>query len=224
MKFLTCLILSVFTTVADHTFRTQCSVKVNAPADAADEVIDQLIYDFQYDFEHLFDWAFLKLGQQNNEDRDALLLQSKMIIYEPENNYGSITVDVVVPGFLTIPNITAEGVIIDEYGTGAYDFRPPGSLAYIDSIRVFSRHIFISADKTGKIFDKAYGNLYVVPLDSTHCVYTMDINMRFEWFLRMFITKRVWRNTLQWRAVRYLNHLKRAAEDPSFMKSQQSDN
>lgn len=214
------LLLSVFTTHADQTFRTQCAVEVNAPANAADEVIEQLIHDFQYDFEHLFEWAFLNLGKQDNEDRDALLLASRAIVYKPEREYGSITVDVIVPGLITIPGIVVEGIIKDERGEGGYDTCVQANRLPIERVPVFSRRMYIEANKTGKIFEKAYGNLYVVPKDSMHSVYVMDINIRFEWFLRIFVTKRVWRNTLQWRAMNYLNNLKHAAEEPDFMKPQ----
>ena len=76
-----CLLLFTLTTYQNHVYRTQCSVDVNAPASSSDIVIDQLVYDFQYDFEHLFKWAFLNLGKQNDDDRDALLLSSKSITY-----------------------------------------------------------------------------------------------------------------------------------------------
>lgn len=95
--------VSVFSAHIGQTFSTQCAVEVNAPAEAADKVIGQLIYDFQYDFEHLFEWAFSGLGKQNNDERDALLLASRAITYKPDNEYGSITIDVIVPGFITMP-------------------------------------------------------------------------------------------------------------------------
>lgn len=219
---LACLlsIVSVFTTHTDQTFHTQCAVEVHAPSEAGDKVIDQLIYDFQYDFEHLFAWAFLNLGKQNNEDRDALLLSSRSIVYRPETEYGSITVDVIVPGLITIPGIVVEGVIKDMRGVNVSGCSMKSDALPIDSIGVFSRRIYIDANKTGRIFEKAYGNLYVVPTDSDRFVYVMDINIRFTWLLRIFVTKRVWRNTLQWRAVRYLDNLRQAAEQPEFMKQQ----
>lgn len=214
------LLLSVFTTHSNQTFHTQCAVEVNAPAAVADEVIEQLIYDFQYDFEHLFDWAFLDLGKQNNEDRDALLLASRAIVYNPEKEYGRITMDVIIPGFITIPGILVEGIIRDERGDCRCDTCLNANSLPINYIPHYSRRMYIEANRTGGIFEKAYGNLYVIPKDSSHSVYVMDINMRFEWFLRIFVSKRVWRNTLQWRAVNYLNNLKRAAEYPEFMQQQ----
>ena len=218
MKFLTCLILSVFTTVADYTFRTQCSVEVNAPADAADKVIDQLIYDFQYDFEHLFDWAFFGLGKQNNDAHDALLLQSKNIIYEPEKEFGSITLDVIVANSMTLRNITIQGVIQDKRGQQGFAPTSRVDALTMEQISTWSRHIYIRANPNSFIFNQAFGNLYIIPIDESRSIYFMDINFCFAWYLRLFVTSRIYRNTIQWRVKHYMNNLKRAAEEPDFMK------
>ena len=218
MNMLLVMLLSLFTTFSNHTFRTQCAVEVNAPAAMSDTVIDRLIYDFQYDFEHLFSWAFYKIGKQNDDARDALLLASKNITYEPENERGSITLDVIVPNFVTLRDITVEGIIRDE----RQDERPCGCVCadtlVIENMPAWSRHIYIRANPSSFIFRQAFGNLYVIPVDERRSVYIMDINFRFEWYLQMFVTMRIYQNTIQWRVEKYMNNLRRAAEEPEFMQ------
>lgn len=208
--------LFVLTSHADHTFRTQCAVDVDAPIAVSDSIIDQLVYDFQYDFEHLFVWAFKGLGKKNDEKRDALLLQSKSISYQPEDEYGRICLDVIIPGFITIPNIVVEGIIQDERNIIRYDTNQVADGLVMDSIKVWSRHMYIEARKTGIIFDKAFGNLYIVPVSANKSIYFMDINFKFNWFLRAFISNKVYQNTIEWRVEQYMNNLKRSAEERTY--------
>lgn len=212
------LILLLVTTLSNHTFRTQCAVEVNAPVEMSDKVIDRLIYDFQYDFEHLFKWAFLNLGRQNNESRDALLIESKNIIYEPEYNFGSITVDVIIPKLITLHDINIQGTIEDYRAGINYSGKLKTDSLLIEQIPAWSRHISIRANPSSFIFEQAFGNLYVIPTDATHSVYIMDINFCFEWYLRLFITRRIYSNTIQWRVENYMNNLKHAAENPEIME------
>ncbi len=213
------LILSLITTVNKHVFRTQYAVEVDAPAEMSDVVIDQLIYDFQHDFEHLFSWAFLNLGKQNDSNHDALLLESKSITYEPENEFGSITLDVIVPHFITIHDVYIQGLIRDERGdTSTYAANLVADSLLMDDIPTWSRHVLICADESSFIFSKAFGNLYVIPTSPTSSIYFIDINFRFEWYLRWFVSKRIYQNTIQWRVQQYLENLKRAAEQPEFMQ------
>lgn len=211
------IMLSLVTTFADHTYRTQCAVEVEAPVSMSDKVIDQLIYDFQYDFEHLFDWAFFKVGKQNDDDRDALLLASKNIVYKPEQEYGSITLDVIVPRLITMRDITIEGTIKDERNKIVYSPKVCVDTLVMENMPAWSRHIDIRANPSSFIFKQAYGNLFVIPVSETRSIYLMDINFCFEWYLRAFVTQRIYRNTIQWRVEKYMNNLKYAAEHPEIM-------
>ena len=210
--------LLLITTLANSTYRTQCAVEVEAPASMSDEVIDRLVYDFQYDFEHLFEWAFYKTGKQNDDTRDALLLASKNIVYKPEKEYGSITLDVIIPGFLTLRNITIEGTIKDERDKIVYAREVCTDTLVMENMPAWSRHIFIRANPSSFVFKEAYGNLFVIPVSETRSVYLMDINFCFEWYLRAFITRRIYSNTIQWRVERYMQNLKNAAEHPEVMR------
>ena len=41
----------------------------------------------------------------------------------------------------------------------------------------------------------------------------MDINIKYGWFFNIFITKRIYKNSVEWRVNRYMNNLKKVAED-----------
>lgn len=213
-----CLLLFTLTTYQNHVYRTQCSVDVNAPASSSDIVIDQLVYDFQYDFEHLFKWAFLNLGKQNDDDRDALLLSSKSITYIPEEEYGKIVLDVIIPHLTTFRDVTVEGIIADHKQQSDYAPDCVSDGLTMEKIPTWTRHMYIEAHKTGIVFKKAYGNIYVIPVSETKSVWYIDINFHFSWLLRTFMTRRIYRNTIQWRVEQYLNNLKTAAENPETME------
>lgn len=213
------ILLLVTTWGSDYTFRTQCAVYVDAPAPAADIVIEQLIYDFQYDFEHLFDWAFHNLGRQGNTDNDALLLESKSIIYNPEEEFGSITLDVFIGNSIKLRNVTIQGTIKDLQGDSAYAGNLDVDNLHMENIPTWYRQINIRANPSSFVFQQAFGSLYVIPCDEGHSIYFMDINFRFEWYLRLFVTKKVYQNTIQWRIERYMNNLKNAAEHPDLIKT-----
>ena len=40
----------------------------------------------------------------------------------------------------------------------------------------------------------------------------MDVNVKFGWFFRIFITRKVYRETIDWRLVRFVTNLQMTAE------------
>ena len=40
----------------------------------------------------------------------------------------------------------------------------------------------------------------------------MDVNVKFGWFFRIFITRKVYRETIDWRLVRFVTNLQLTAE------------
>ncbi len=83
------LLLTIFTTYTEQTFRTECALLVNASPAVADILVDSLVCDFQSNPEHLFDWAFNGLGKQNDESKESFLIEYKSTSYDPETGKGN---------------------------------------------------------------------------------------------------------------------------------------
>ncbi len=206
------IILSIITTYTDKTFHTECAVPVEASAEVANEIVNHIITDFQTDPELLFNWALFGAGKQNDKDKDVFLLNYKHTEYNAEENYGKAVVDVIVPNLTTIEDITLEGRVTDEFGTNEFDEKITPETCRLDSIKIWSRHVFIDAKYSGNLLKSAYGNLYIIPTGENKTIYYMDMNIRFGWFFNIFISKRTYKNTVEWRVEQYMNNLKKEAE------------
>lgn len=205
-----CLLTSMY---ADKTYSTVCAVPVDAPAEVSDSIFVRFIHDFQTSPDALFDWALYGTGAQDDQDKNTFLLEYKETVYIPEKNYGRITTDIVIPGFTRIKDIKFEGDVIDEKRPIVYN---PGLC--VDSLKIkkvpnFNRHFDIDVIYSGKLIEHGWGNLYIIPIDTLHSAFLMDINIKYGWFFNLFINMKTYRNSVEWRINRYMNNLKRVAEE-----------
>ncbi|MCQ2343186.1 MAG: hypothetical protein MJZ75_06860 [Paludibacteraceae bacterium] len=206
------ILLAIRTLYYDKTYHTECAVDVNAPAEISDSILSRFIYDFQNSPDALFDWAFYGTGAQEDDQKNSFLLEYKVTEYFPERNYGRIVTDIVVPGLTRFKNITIEGTVIDKCYPIHYNPKLRSDNLTIATIPNSMRHMDIKVNYSGKLLDKGYGNLYIIPVDKTHSIYMMDINLKYGWFFNIFVTKRVYANSVEWRVNRYMQNLKQIAE------------
>ena len=212
MKWLMFL-LAIFTTYTDQTFRTECAVLVNASPEVADTVVDSLVGDFQNNPEHLFDWAFSGIGKQDDEAKESFLIEYKTTSYDPKTGKGKIVMDVIIPHVKRFKDICIDGFMIDKHGSHTnYDKIADIDNFHVKDITKYSRKVFINATYSGSLLESAYGNLYVVPLAGDKTAYIMDMHVKFGWFFNIFISKRLYQKTMEWRIARYVENLKTSAE------------
>lgn len=205
-----CLVTSIYSNKA---YSTVVGVPVDAPAEVSDSIFVRFIHDFQTSPDALFDWALYGTGTQDDQEKNTFLLEYKETVYIPEENYGRITTDIIVPGFTRIKDIKFEGDVIDEKRPVVYN---PGLC--VDSLKInnvpgFNRHFNIDVTYSGKLIEHGWGNLYIIPIDTTHSAFLMDINIKYGWFFNLFINMKTYRNSVEWRVNRYMNNLKRVAEE-----------
>jgi hypothetical protein len=212
MKLLCCLCLLV-SFYANKTYTSVCAVEVDAPAEVSDTIFERFIHDFQTDPDALFNWALYGTGAQNDKDKDAYLLEYKETIYIPEENYGRITMDVIVPGLARFRDIRLEGIVLDERKPIVYTPDICADSLTMSKIPAWNRHFLIDAQYSGQLIEKGYGNIYILPVDSTHSVFLLDINVKYGWFFNIFINMRVYKNSVEWRINQYMQNLKRVAEE-----------
>ena len=205
-----CLVTSIY---ANKSYSTVVGVPVDAPAEVSDSIFVRFIHDFQTSPDALFDWALYGTGTQDDQEKNTFLLEYKETVYIPEENYGRITTDIIVPGFTRIKDIKFEGDVIDEKRPIVYN---PGLC--VDSLKInnvpgFNRHFNIDVTYSGKLIEHGWGNLYIIPIDTTHSAFLFDINIKYGWFFNLFINMKTYRNSVEWRVNRYMNNLKRVAEE-----------
>lgn len=205
-----CLVTSIY---ANKAYSTVVGVHVDAPAEVSDSIFVRFIHDFQTSPDALFDWALYGTGTQDDQEKNTFLLEYKETVYIPEENYGRITTDIIVPGFTRIKDIKFEGDVIDEKRPIVYN---PGLC--VDSLKInnvpgFNRHFNIDVTYSGKLIEHGWGNIYIIPIDTTHSAFLMDINIKYGWFFNLFINMKTYRNSVEWRVNRYMNNLKRVAEE-----------
>jgi len=206
------ILLFLFTKYENQTYSTQCAVDVNAPAEISDTILARFIYDFQHDPDALFDWAFYGVGAQSNQEKNVFLLEYKETQYIPEKNYGKVVVDVVVPHFTRINGITIEADVMDEKHPITHNNNLSADMVRIEHIPLWMRHMFITVRYSGNLIKAGYGNLYIIPVDSLHSIFFMDINIKYGWFFNLFINMKGYKNSVEWRVNSYMNNLKKVAE------------
>ncbi len=206
------IILSIITTYTDKTFHTECAVPVEASFDIANEIVDQMIAEFNTDPELLFNWALYGAGKQNDSEKEVFLLNFKHTEYIAAEGYGRAVLDVIVPHLTTVKDVILEARVKDEYGSAEIDSFITADSCRLDMITKWSRRFFIDAQYSGNLLKAAYGNLYIIPTGENTCVYYMDMHVRFGWFFNIFISKKTYKNTVEWRIVQYLENLKRESE------------
>ncbi|MCR4663884.1 MAG: hypothetical protein K5660_00780 [Paludibacteraceae bacterium] len=205
-----CFITSVY---AHKTYTTVCAVEVDAPAEVSDSIFARFVQDFQQSPDALFNWALYGTGQQDDEEKNAFLLEYKETVYIPEKEYGRITVDVVIPGLTRFKDIVLEGRVIDEKKPVVYNQGLCADSLTMSDIPNYNRHFDVDVNYSGKLLEHGFGNIYIIPKDSVHSIFLMDINIKYGWFFNLFITKKIYKNSVEWRVNRYMNNLKKVAEE-----------
>ena len=192
MMLLTILLLSL-TTLKDGMFHTEYETEVAASSQECNMVIDSMIYYLQTDPERLSENFFGGLGKQSDSNKNAFYLIWKQAEYKPEQKYGKLILDVLVNGVSFLKDVVVESVVTD-------------------SITDNQRDIRVDIHYAGTLLKEAYGTFHIVPTGENTTRIGMDVHVKFGWFFRIFISRKVYSDTIDWRLVRFVNNLKLTAE------------
>ena len=192
MMLLTILLL-ILTTLKDGMFHTEYETEVAASSQECNMVIDSMIYYLQTDPEKLSENFFGGLGKQSDSNKNAFYLIWKQAEYKPEQKYGKLVLDVLVNGMPFLKDVVVESVVTD-------------------SITDSQRDIRVDIHYAGTLLKEAYGTFHIVPTGENTTRIGMDVHVKFGWFFRIFISRKVYSDTIDWRLVRFVNNLKLTAE------------
>ena len=193
MSILLGIFLSVLTTFSDGTFHTQYETLVDASALKCNETVDSMIYYLQTDPKILSENFFVGLGMQDDKSKNAFYLEWKESSYNPENHYSKVLLDVLVDERPFLKNVEIESSVVDTMVGDRRDLR-------------------VDIYYAGHLLKQAYGTFHVMPIENNKTRLAMDVHVKFGWFFRIFISRKVYSETIDWRLMRFVQNIKLTAE------------
>lgn len=187
------ILFSVLTTLSDGMFHTRYETEVDTCAEACNVVIDSMIYYLQTDPEMLSEQFFAGLGKQEDAKKNAFYLIWKESEYVPEKQYSKLVLDVLVNERPFLSDVVIESQVTD-------------------SMRGAQRDIRVDIHYAGTLIKEAYGTFHVLSMGEKSAKIGMDVHVKFGWFFRIFISRKVYSETIDWRLVRFVENLKLRSE------------
>ena len=187
------ILFSVLTTLSEGMFHTQYETEVDTCAEACNVVIDSMIYYLQTDPEMLSEQFFAGLGKQEDAKKNAFYLVWKESEYVPEKQYSKLVLDVLVDEKPFLKDMVVESQVTDSMSGERRDIR-------------------VDIHYAGTLIKEAYGSFHVQPTGENSAKLGMDVHVKFGWFFRIFISRKVYSDTIDWRLVRFVQNLKLRAE------------
>lgn len=199
------LLLTILTTLTDGMFNTAYEIDVDTNSQACNAVVDNMIYYLQTNPELLSDNFFAGLGMQSDSKKNAFYLHWKEANYNPDKQYSRLVLDVLVNEKPFLKNLVIEALVTD-------------------SIVGKRRDVRVNIHYAGNLLKEAYGSFHILPTGNNTAKIGMDVHVKFGWFFRIFISRKVYSDTIDWRLVRFVNNLKLRSEgievDDEYWKKQ----
>ncbi len=187
------ILFSVLTTLSNGMFHTSYETEVQANAESCNMVVDDMIYCLQTNPELLSEKYFAGLGMQDDTHKNAFYLEWKESSYDPEKQYSKLLLDVLVNEKPFLKDVVIEAFVADSLSGDRRD------------IRVDIRY-------AGTLIKEAYGSFHVQPSSENTAQIGMDVHVKFGWFFRIFISRKVYSETIDWRLARFVQNLQLTAE------------
>ncbi len=213
MKFLILLIATVFTTYHKGVYTTVGDVDVQCSQAEMNLVLDSLMADFQRDPSHLFEWAFYGTGQTKDKRKTGFVLHYDSVSYNVQEELLTMNVTVYSPRGKADPmTITAQ--LQDSR-------RPKGVTPYVQTGAGYSSPrtiVFEVHYYPGSLVKSCGAKLTFTPWESgdPNAVGTqflhLETHCKFGWFFNLFIGRKMYRNTVEWRMQQFLENLRCTAE------------
>lgn len=187
------LLFSVLTLLKDGMFHTSYETGVVACAETCNTVVDDMIHCLQTNPEQLSEKYFAGLGMQSDTKKNSFYLEWKESSYVPEQQYSRLVLDVLVNEKPFLKDVVIEATVAD-------------------SLVGERRDIRVDIHYAGTLLKEAYGSFHVLPTSDLTAKIGMDVHVKFGWFFRIFISRKVYSETIDWRLVRFVNNLKLRSE------------
>ncbi len=204
MKNLLIILAVIATTYSERTYHTEKTFAVEASADSVNTVIDRFVYEMQTDPNQLFSWVFAGTGTVGDTAKDALQLVFYESEYIPEEKHGLLHIDIKTNGKTRFENI-----ILETWATEVF--------------RDETRDLSIKLDVSSRLIDEANVHFHVTPTSDNTSVVVFDSHLKFGWFFNLFISRRTYRNVIEWRFDTFLENLRRFIETGSALPPEENN-
>lgn len=187
------ILLTVLTTYQKGVYENVGEIEMHCTPVEAHAVLDSLMADFTNDPEHMFAWAFYGTGEQKDERKQGFVIHYDTVQYNPATEVVYITMTLFSPKG-KMDRLHVEPVLWDHPANNGsprtihfeiWNFK--NLIKWIDATLIL---------ETGK--DTQHLRI------TTHC--------KFGWFFNLFISRKMYRNTVEWRIEQFLQNLRNTAE------------
>lgn len=186
---------SISTRYVKGEFVSYCSVDAAAPMAVGDSVVEDLVDQITSDYERLFTWAFKGLGQQGEDDvRDEVVLIVKESTFDRMSGLCRMVVDIDVPHVTAFRDVPIDSKVLQT------------------KLDDGSTRVDVDIFYSNAVLKKAYGTFFVKSLAEDSIEMSVEIHVRFGWFFNIFITRRRFRNIVEWRMKGFMDNLREEAE------------
>ena len=183
----------MLTTLSEGMFHTTYETVVDTSVVACNQTVDSMIYCLQTNPELLSERFFVGLGKQEDKKKNAFYLVWKESTYVPEEQYSRLVLDVLVDEKPFMKDVVIESSVVDTMAGERRDVR-------------------VDIHYAGTLIKEAYGTFHINPIGENQSTLAMDVHVKFGWFFRIFISRKVYSETIDWRLARFVDNLKLKAE------------
>lgn len=187
------LLFSILTVLKDGMFHTSYETEAATNVLACNAVVDDMIYCLQTDPNLLSEKYFAGLGMQSDTKKNVFYLEWKESSYVPEKQYSRLVLDVLVNEKPFLKDVVVEAQVTDSLSGERRDIR-------------------VDINYAGTLLKEAYGTFHVQQIGEKSTKIGMDVHVKFGWFFRIFISRKVYSDTIDWRLVRFVTNLKLRSE------------
>jgi hypothetical protein len=136
---------------------------------------------------------FCGLGMQTDKKKNAFYLVWKESEYEAQNQYSRLVLDVLVDEKPFLKDVVIEALVTDSMVGDRRDIR-------------------VDINYAGSLIKQAYGTFHLQPMSDGNVQLGIDVHVKFGWFFRIFISRKVYSETIDWRLARFVENLRLTSE------------
>ena len=187
------ILLAMMTRLHDGMFHTTYETTAAASMEDCNAAVDTMIHYLQTDPRLLSEHFFCGLGMQEDKKKNAFYLHWKESNYSAEKQHSRLVLDVLVDEKPFMKDVVIESTVVD-------------------SLAGNERHIRVDIHYAGTLIKQAYGYFHIVPTGEKEAKLSMDVHVKFGWFFRIFISRKVYSDTVDWRLARFVENLRLRSE------------
>ena len=206
MKLLLSILLSVLTTYHQGVYQTMGEVEFSCSPAEANAVLDSIMSDFEHNPHHVWTWMFYGTGEQKDERKQGFVIHYDSVRYDVPSEILYVDLTLLSPRGKA-SNLHAEPTLSDsrrENGIAPEGHRGVGYES--------ERSLYFGVQNFRNMIKYCDATLTLTPSDNGTQRLQVVTHCKFGWFFNLFISRKMYRNTVEWRVEQFLENLRCKAE------------